>query len=399
MKVVLHKLIRRKLFSTLSGKITRGNLKISLPNGEVVFFSGDRTGYEADIAIENWLVIINLIVKGDIGFAADYRDGYWSTNNLEHLLHFALQNEKLFRHYGHSSFLFKQLSQLIYWTQRNNRKGSKNNIHAHYDLGNDFYLLWLDKSMAYSAAIFDNPEQTLDEAQQVKYKFLLNKIQKPHSNILDLGCGWGGFTKCALSDGHIVRSVTLSNEQANYARQVLKGYNANVVVEDYRKQHGIYDYIFSIEMIEHIGVKYWNTYFEKLKQLLHPDGKIILQSTVIADELFKEYASNSDMIRTFIFPGGILPSEQEINKYCKNHGLVCRNVYRFGQSCALTVKNWLNAFDNNYSNIIALGFNDSFVRLWRFYLAASIAEYTAGRCNVVQMEICHDVEKTHGDLC
>lgn len=380
-------LVRKKLLASLK-KIVYGSLNIELPDGDAVLVRGTEPGYDADIRLSDWRVVANIKIKGDVGFAADYRDGFWSTNDLVTLINFGLQNDKLFSNFA-GNFIFKQFSKLLYLTKRNSLKGSKRNIQAHYDLGNDFYKLWLDPSMTYSSAIFDNDSHDLTLAQNRKYDRLLAKMTKANAQILEVGCGWGGFAERAAMQGHSVKCITLSSEQALYARQRLEQTNTEVVIEDYRIQDGKYDYIVSIEMLEAVGVRFWPVYFKKLKQLLKPDGKILIQTITISDDIFKYYTKNADMIRTFIFPGGMLPCEKELNRQFKKSGLVCNEIYRFGSDYATTLRRWLNSFDNVYDQVKLLGFDDGFIRLWRFYLAACITGFTAGRIDVVQMELTH----------
>lgn len=382
------RLIKRRLLKSLT-KTAYGSLTIELPDGKILCFKGKEPGLDADIKLFDLRVVANVMIKGDVGFAEDYRDGYWNTNDLENLISFGLQNDELFSQYGNGGIIFKQLSNIFYLTKRNNLKGSKKNIQAHYDLGNDFYKLWLDPSMTYSSAMFTYPEQCLTEAQHQKYDRLISKFTKPNANVLEIGCGWGGFAERAIEKGHSVKCITLSNQQALYAKDRLPQPNVVVEIEDYRKQKGKYDYIVSIEMLEAVGQKFWPVYFNKLKELLKPGGKILLQTITIADDVFKQYTKNADMIRTFIFPGGMLPSERELDRQFKKTGLICNDICRFGQDYALTLRHWLKAFDNAYQEVKKLGFDDEFIRLWRFYLAACSAGFDASRINVVQMELTH----------
>ncbi len=380
--------IRKRLFKELN-KIKSGSLKVTFPEGDTHLFKGTDAGFDADIQFKDWRVIANLSNKGDVGFASDYRDGYWDCSNLEALLSFGLANEKILHSYGHGNFVFKQLSKLLYLTQRNSLKGSKKNIQAHYDLGNEFYKLWLDPSMTYSSAIFATEDQDITRAQHNKYDRLLSKIEQKNANILEVGCGWGGFAERAVLQGHTVKGITLSNEQANFAQQRLKNSTAQIVIEDYRKQSGQYDYIVSIEMFEAVGMRYWPVYFKKMRQLLKPGGKLLIQTITIDDKSFKQYTRSADMIRTFIFPGGMLPSEKALQQQFKSLGLKCDNIYRFGYDYARTLRYWLNKFDENYIKIRQMGFDDGFIKLWRFYLAACSAGFMANKINVIQMEITH----------
>ncbi len=385
---MFERLIKKRFLKSFT-KTVYGSITIGLPDGEVFCFKGKELGLDADMKLFDLRVVANLAVKGDVGLAEDYRDGYWSSTDVEKLISFVLQNDELFRQHGNGGLIFKQLSKILYLTKRNNLKGSKRNIQAHYDLGNDFYKLWLDPSMTYSSAMFTYPEQCLTEAQHQKYDRLISKFTIQNADILEIGCGWGGFAERAVDKGHSVKCITLSNEQANYAKNRLPKAKAQIAIEDYRKQQGKYDYIVSIEMLEAVGQKFWPVYFNKLKELLKPGGKILLQTITIADDMFKQYTKNADMIRTFIFPGGMLPSERELNRQFKNTGLICKDVYHFGKDYALTLRHWLKAFDNAYADVKSLGFDDGFIRLWRFYLAICSAGFDAGNINVVQMEITH----------
>ncbi len=380
--------VRKRLFKELN-KIKSGSLKVTFPKGDTHLFNGTEAGINADIQLKDWRVIANLGNKGDVGFASDYRDGYWDCSNLEALLSFGLANEKIFHSYGHGNFVFKQLSKLLYLTQRNSLKGSKKNIQAHYDLGNEFYKLWLDPSMTYSSAIFETEAQEITSAQHNKYDRLLSKITQKNANILEVGCGWGGFAERAVLQGHTVKGITLSNEQADFAQQRLQNSSAQIVIEDYRKQSGQYDYIVSIEMFEAVGMRYWPVYFKKMRQLLKPGGKLLIQTITIDDKSFKQYTRSADMIRTFIFPGGMLPSEKVLQHQFKSIGLKCDNIYRFGHDYAQTLRYWLKKFDENYTKIRQMGFDDGFIKLWRFYLAACSAGFMANKINVIQMEITH----------
>jgi cyclopropane-fatty-acyl-phospholipid synthase len=381
------KFVKNKLIKSLKN-IHYGQLTITTPDKEILEVRGENVGYKADVEFKDWRVVVNFALKGDVGFAADYRDGYIVTSNLLELINFALQNEKFFHGYADGKFMFRQLSKLLYLTKRNSLNGSKRNITAHYDLGNNFYQLWLDPSMTYSAALFNNESLTLKEAQQQKYDRLLDKMT-PGTSILEIGCGWGGFATRAIERNHPIKCITLSPSQAQYAQQQLSNTLAQVVIEDYRNQSGQYDYIVSIEMLEAVGKKYWPTYFGKIKQLLKPGGKFLLQTIVIADELFDKYLKNADLIRTFIFPGGMLPSEKSLHDCLNMVGLESQEIFRFGKDYALTLELWLEQFRAKIAEVKQLGFDDEFIRLWECYLCACIAGFNSQRINVIQMEVVH----------
>lgn len=383
-------LVKNKVDKMLS-RIEYGSILVNTPENENKYYKGQKPGLHVDIKLKDWRVVVNLLLKGDIGFAADYSQGYFSTSNLSELLQFALDNDRFFNSNARGKWVFRKLYALLYLTRRNTIRGSQKNIMQHYDLGNDFYRLWLDDTMTYSSGIFLNKDDDLLLSQNNKYDRILDKISKAEAKILEIGCGWGGLIKRSIDRGfkHSFRGLTLSHEQAKIAKSKLDPNVAEILIKDYRKEYDVFDYIVSIEMLEAVGKKYWPDYFKKIKHLLNRNGKFILQTITIDDRLFKRYIKNSDMIRTFIFPGGLLPNEKSIYKQLENRGLSCNDVYRFGQDYAKTLKIWLNNLLKNKDKIIKLGFDDNFIRMWEFYLAECIAGFTHGRINVVQMEITH----------
>ena len=329
-----------------------------------------------------------MIFKRDIGFAADYRDGYWQTSDLKSLILLALDNENIFQNYMTPNIFFKILQKISYLTKRNSIKQSKKNIYEHYDLGNEFYSLWLDKTMTYSSALFKSDNETIEQAQINKYQNIVNKFGKKHASILEIGCGWGGFEEVALKNNYSIKGITLSKKQYQYSKLRLKDKGkSDIVIEDYRNQKGKYDYIVSIEMIETVGKKYWNTYFSKLKSLIKDDGKIIIQAIVIDDKYFDKYQKGTDMIRTFIFPGGFLPSTNQIDLNLKKVGLKCINKEFFGKDYAKTLDIWNENFVKSDTELLKLGFDKEFQRIWQFYLNYCSAGFINGKINVVQLEI------------
>lgn len=228
-------------------------------------------------------------------------------------------------------------------------------------------------------------------SQNNKYDRILDKISKNSARILEIGCGWGGLIKRSAHRGlkHSFRGLTLSYHQAYHAKEILAKSSPEILIKDYRKESDRFDYIISIEMLEAVGKRYWPQYFKKIKELLNEKGKFILQTIIIDDSIFKRYLKNSDMIRTFIFPGGLLPNEKSIYKQLEKANLLCNDVFKFGQDYEKTIKIWLNNFLKNKNRIMSLGFDDKFIRMWEFYLAECIAGFSHGRINVIQMEITH----------
>ena len=366
-----------------------GSLELTTPDGKTRTFEGKKPGENASLEIKNWNVISNMMRKGDIGFAEDYRAGNWETDNLTGLTTLGLINRKALDRLVAGNNFSRTLSNLSYLLRLNSLKGSKKNIHAHYDLGNDFYKLWLDPSMTYSSAIFDKENETLEEAQHNKYDRILNCLDQNSGSILEVGCGWGGFAERAQDKGDFgIKGVTLSEEQHEYANNRL-GKKADIVLEDYRHQNEKYDNIVSIEMFEAVRERYWQTYFSKIGNLLNKNGKAVIQTITMNDNDISRYRRGGDFIRSYIFPGGMLPSPSRFRSEVKKSGLKSENEYYFGQDYAKTLEIWLHHFENQKDEVKKLGFDDGFIRLWRFYLAGCIAGFRTGRTEVMQVKLSH----------
>jgi cyclopropane-fatty-acyl-phospholipid synthase len=377
-----------KLFKRLDN-LKSGTLKLTTPDGKTRVFSGKEQGDTASIEVRDWCVISNMVRKGDIGFAEDYRAGHWEVDNLTALLTLGLVNRNALDEIIAGKKVSRFLARLSYLFRLNSLKGSKKNIHAHYDLGNEFYKLWLDSSMTYSAAIFKRESESLERAQYNKYDRILECLDTSSGSLLEIGCGWGGFAERAQTRGDFgIKGITLSEEQHNYAGERL-GKSATIALEDYRHQKGTFDNIVSIEMFEAVGERYWQTYFNKVKSLLSKKGKAVIQTITMNDADFDRYRRGGDFIRSFIFPGGMLPSPSRFRSEAAKSGLKLNNEFYFGLDYARTLERWLFTFEVRRDEIQALGFDDGFMRLWRFYLAACIAGFKTGRTDVMQVELCH----------
>lgn len=366
-----------------------GTLELVTPDGKTRHFESGRPGAKAKMEMRDWRVAANLAAKGDVGLAEDYRYGRWDTSNLQNLLALGLQNDKAIRRFVFGSPFFQTLSRLSYLLKLNTITGSRKNIHAHYDLGNDFYELWLDPSMTYSSALYKNENESLQQAQYNKYDRMLDRLGENEGRLLEIGCGWGGLAERAIQrEQHDYKGITISEEQFKYARE-RTGNAGQVVMEDYRHQKGKFDSIVSIEMFEAVGERYWPTYFSKISELLSEKGRAVIQTITIEDERFERYRKGGDVIRSYIFPGGMLPSPQRFRKEAETAGLKINDEFHFGHDYARTLEHWLNTFDEKRADVKALGFDDSFIRLWRFYLAACIAGFSTGRTSVMQVELAH----------
>ena len=352
-------------FRNLDG-LQAGTLTVTTPDGKTRIFEGRERGEEAHLQLHDWRVVANMAAKGDIGFAEDYRAGRWETNDLTALTTLGLMNRSALDRFVTGGKTNRIMAMLSYLMKMNSIKGSKKNIHAHYDLGNDFYALWLDPSMTYSSALYRAANETLEDAQHNKYDRILDCLDQKSGSILEIGCGWGGFAERAMHKGdYALKGLTLSTEQQAYAQKRL-GDDANIALEDYRHQDQKFDNIVSIEMFEAVGEQYWPTYFAKVKELLSQKGKAVIQTITINDADFPRYRKGGDFIRSFIFPGGMLPSPSRFTEEANKAGLRVNNEFAFGQHYARTLIEWLKVFDDKKDKVKALGFDDGFIRLWRF---------------------------------
>jgi cyclopropane-fatty-acyl-phospholipid synthase len=384
---MFEKMITTRFLKALE-KLDYGLLNLTLPNGKSFTFNGKTMGDEASLTLHDWRVLPMLAEKGDIGFAESYKNGWWETDNLVSLFTIALKNEQMLSHYIYGGFLAKITAKFAYYLTRNTVEGSKKNIHAHYDLGNSFYKLWLDESMSYSAAIYKNPQNSLLEAQHNKYDRIIERLN-PTGRLLEIGCGWGGFVERALhKQDYAIKALTISDEQYDFARARV-GNKAEIAKQDYRIQTGKYDNIVSVEMFEAVGEAYWAGYFKNVKSLLAENGKAVIQTITIDNQYFEKYRETGDMIRTFIFPGGMLPSPLRFEQESEKMGLKTMDIFRFGKDYARTLEEWLVGFDKSIKEVKALGFDDNFIRIWRFYLTYCIASFSVGRTDVMQVELLH----------
>lgn len=382
--------MENKIFKYLENA-KNGYLVIKTPCGNEIDV-GDKNSYvKADITINDWSLIDLVLLKGDIGFGQAYIQGIFSTSKIENLLLFISLNQEELEPLFHSNLLYSAFFVVKNIFKKNSLKGSKKNITYHYDLGNDFYSLWLDESMSYSSGIFYDDE-SLAKSQDNKYQRILDQIDQKNSKILEIGCGWAGFINWACKNGHNVKGLTLSNEQKAYSEKLIKDkkLNAKIALQDYRLEDGKFDNIVSIEMFEAVGKKYWDNYFIKIKECLKPSGKAIIQTIVIDDKFYKKYLKTSDYIREYIFPGGFLPSPEIFKKLAKKHGLKVEDEFFFGQSYAKTLLKWLENFNKVKNEVLKLGYNEEFIRKWQFYLAYCAAGFNSKRTNVVQYSLTHD---------
>ncbi|MBU1365762.1 MAG: cyclopropane-fatty-acyl-phospholipid synthase family protein [Gammaproteobacteria bacterium] len=376
-----------RLVFDLLEKVQGGLLEIRLPNGTSALFGDGDHGVTMQVRDE--AMFGQVLAKGDIGLAEAYLDGQWDSPDITGLLKLLAANRKQLKRAVYGSWGSLLAARVRHWLNSNSRSGSKRNIMAHYDLGNDFYKLWLDPSMSYSAAIYREADDgSLATAQHAKYRRILNCLKAtPGQNVLEIGCGWGGFAELAVQDGLQTTGLTLSPAQLAWAQKRVP--DADLRLQDYRDLDEQFDHVVSIEMFEAVGERWWPTYFKTLAKALKTEGRAVVQSITIRDDIFPEYRRSTDFIQQYIFPGGMLPSRAAFRATAAKQGLIVRNEYAFGQDYARTLAEWRNAFEANWPEIQKLGFDEPFRRLWRMYLCYCEAGFLAGNIDVVQFELAH----------
>jgi cyclopropane-fatty-acyl-phospholipid synthase len=377
----------------LMQRLTQGSLNIRTPDGQTFRFgSGQPATLRATIELRNWNIAHAALKSGDIGFAETYIAGDWATPSLVDVLRLFIANRNEVEAVFYGTWWGRLLYRIKHLMNRNSRTGSEKNIHAHYDLGNEFYKLWLDETMSYSSAIFaGNLEQTMEAAQIAKVRRAvgLSGVQ-PGERLLEIGCGWGTLAEVAARDfGAQVTGVTLSKEQLAWGQRKLTEQGltdrAKLRFQDYRDiADGPYDGIVSIEMFEAVGREYWDTYFRAVARNLKTGGRACIQTITIADGLFDRYVKSTDFIQQYIFPGGMLPSPSAFRAEAAKAGLEVVDEYAFGRDYAETLKRWREDFLREELRVKPLGFDDRFMRIWEFYLAYCEAAFEAGNTDVVQ---------------
>ena len=363
-----------------------GTLTFVAPNGEVTVCKGRNPGPEARFHIHEWDVLRRIMARGDIGLGEEYIAGTWDTDSVEKLVSLFLLNIDHFDNFSDGNWInrigFVLHNALV---RRNSISGSARNIKDHYDVGNDFYSLWLDPSMTYSSALY-NGASDLYRAQQNKYERILSRFDAPKASVLEIGCGWGGFAERAVADNHNVTGLTISPAQHKFATARLNG-GADIRLEDYRRCKGTFDNIVSIEMFEAVGEHYWPAYFATVADRLKRGGRAVIQTITSQDELFAGYRTRSDFIRHYVFPGGMLPSLARFREEAERAGLKFAGAFGFGKDYARTLREWLGRMQAQESAIRALGHDQQFLRNWEFYLGICAATFEVARTDVVQVEL------------
>jgi cyclopropane-fatty-acyl-phospholipid synthase len=374
-----------------AARIKRGTLDITLPDGRILRMGGLEAGPAAAMTVYNYGFATRLVNGGDIGIAEAYLNRDWDTPDLTQFLYLFCVNHDLIQDMLADKPLVRVVQMVRHWFNRNTKRQAKRNIYAHYDIGNAFYSAWLDSSMTYSSALFEDDSGDLTSAQKNKYRRLAEAIDlRPGQKLLEIGCGWGGFAEyVAKTFGAKVVGLTISKEQRDFAQKRIHeaglADKVEIKLQDYRDERDQYDRIASIEMIEAVGEQFWPKYFSQISDRLKPSGLAGIQAITIQDSMFQSYRREVDFIQRYVFPGGMLPSPQVLKTLGDRFGIPVIRERIFGQDYAKTLATWRNNFRTAWPNLKPLGFDDRFRRLWEYYLAYCEAGFLSGNIDVRQV--------------
>ncbi len=388
-------------FSRMLDRVDRGlvegRIDTTLPDGSFRILGGRGEGPTAVVHLRSWRPMVRLITSGSVGWYKAWAQGEWTSPDPVPLFDLFMRNAKRLGDTGRAKGPWKLVNRLAHALRANSKVRARRNIEHHYDLGNDFYAAWLDDSMTYSSAVFADPisaEEPLEQAQERKIRLLLDRLDlKPGQRLLDVGCGWGVLAEIAARDYRVhVTGLTLSAEQKEYAQCRLAAAGLSerteIRLQDYRDIAGTYDALASVEMVEAVGQEYWPAYLQSAAQALKPRGRAAIQLISIREELFDNYAANADFIQTYIFPGGLLISEDRFRRIAEEAGLEWHNRQGYGLHYAETLRRWRERFDRAVEEgRLPAGFDEAFHNLWRYYLMYCEGGFRGGGIDVAQVTL------------
>ena len=375
---------------TIDRGIAEGSLQVTLPGGEARLLGGRSDGPAAIVDLRSWRALVRLALSGSGGWYEAWAAGEWASPDPVQLFALFTRNRASLARPARATGPSLLARRFLHWMRRNHRRGSRRNIQFHYDLGNDFYLPWLDAGMTYSSARFETADQPLEAAQAAKLRAILERTGTgPGDHILEIGCGWGSFAELALREGRRVHGITLSTEQRDYAQARNAGLpGGEFTLTDYRGVTGQFDAVASIEMAEAVGREYWPAYLSAIARALKPGGRAALQVITFDDAFFEDYANNVDFIQTYVFPGGLLISERAFAGIASEQGLRWSAPVRFGLNYAETLRLWLERFDRAVAEgRLPKQFDRKFIDLWRYYLMYCEGGFRGGSIDVVQVTL------------
>lgn len=386
-----------RLMDRIDAGLEKGMLEVWLPDGGLRVLGGKAPGPACEVRLRQWRALVRLATSGSVGWYRAWANGEWGSPDPVAVFSLFAANAPSLGNTARASGFSRLLGRVVHALRRNSRRGSRRNIAFHYDLGNDFYRLWLDEDMHYSSALFVDPEklsESLEDAQRRKVGAMLDRLElRDGQSLLEIGCGWGALAKGALERARIdYTGLTLSQEQKAMAEARLRPWveagEARVLSTDYRDAQGNHDAIVSVEMVEAVGQRYWPDFIAALDRLLKPGGRAALQFIAIDDSVFESYAANTDFIQTYIFPGGLLLSESRFRALAEQQGFEWRDAMRFGAHYAETLRRWRDRFDAAVmAGRLPVSFDESFVKLWRYYLMYCEGGFRGGGVDVVQVTL------------
>ncbi|MEN2786696.1 cyclopropane-fatty-acyl-phospholipid synthase family protein [Sphingomonas qilianensis] len=381
-----------RILDRIDAGLASGSIEATLPDGTSRLLGGRAPGPGVIVDMSSWRALVRLVTGGSAGWYRAWADGDWSSPDPVPLFDLFMRNAVSLGETARSGGVKRLVGRVTHWLRRNHKNGSRRNIEFHYDLGNDFYALWLDPGMTYSSAMFATPTQSLEDAQAAKLAAMLARTAtRPGDTILELGCGWGSFAETAARAGRTVHGVTLSAEQkaAVDARMAAAGLgDVTVALTDYRDIAGQYDAVVSIEMVEAVGQRYWPAYLQAVAGALKPGGRAAIQYILIDDAIFDSYARNVDFIQRYVFPGGMLLSESRFRALAEENGLSWHDRVGFGLDYAETLRRWRVAFDDAVdAGKLPPEFDAHFVNLWRYYLMYCEGGFRGGGIDVAQVTL------------
>jgi cyclopropane-fatty-acyl-phospholipid synthase len=373
--------------------LNRGRLDFMLADGRRFRAEGKAPGHVAELHIHDDDIFARLIREGDLGFAEAYLEGGWTTPDLQSFMDLVHDGNDTVYDGFPGMFFVRMVERLRHILNGNSRRQARKNIAYHYDLGNDFYRLWLDDTMTYSSALFRSGQESLEAAQTAKYASMVDRIgAQPGDHVLEIGCGWGGFAEYAAGQrGLKVTGLTISQAQHDYAVDRIEraglSDRVEIKLQDYRDEKGRYDGIASIEMFEAVGEKYWPVYFDTVRERLKPGKRATLQIITLQDKRFEVYRKGVDFIQKYIFPGGMLPSPTALKAEVRKAGLAIVGSFEFGESYSQTLRRWHDTFNARWDEVAGLGFDQRFRRMWNFYLTSCAGSFHHGNCDVTQITV------------
>jgi len=386
-----------KLIDRVDSGLLEGSIHLSLPNGDVRILGGRGPGPDALVRLHSWRALVRLVTSGSVGWYKAWALGEWSSPDPVAIFELFSRNGEALGEIGRAKGFTRRVNRIAHWLRSNNRKGSRRNIAFHYDLGNDFYEAWLDRTMTYSSAIFHEPvseAEPLEAAQVRKITTLLDRLKlRKDEHLLEIGCGWGGLAEIAARDfGVRVTGLTLSKEQKAFAdrRLAAAGLGDRVSIEicDYRDVKGQFDAVASVEMVEAVGQEYWPSYLQTISRVLKDGRRAALQLISMSESLFEGYAANADFIQTYIFPGGLLINEPRFRALADKFGLTWQDRTGFSLHYAETLKRWRHRYNIAVAEErLPPGFDERFHNLWRYYLMYCEGGFRGGGIDVAQVTL------------